>query len=193
MLTTVHLYRTLQLDVFVLCPITLASSRPGIQALAPSVMTLTFRWTRDQCDDFIPFLATVHLYRILQLAVFLFCPFTPTFSHLVDAEIQGILPSAPTLFFVRPGTSAATSSQLLPPCVCTEFFRLMSSFFIHVPLHPFALRTMLGSNTSFHLFRHCFCVRPGTIAAILFQFLPPCVCTEFFSLLSSSSVHLPLR
>jgi hypothetical protein len=39
----------------------------------------------------------------------------------------------------------------------------------------------------------CLCVRPRTSAAILSQFLPPCVCTAFLSLMSSSSAHLPVR
>jgi hypothetical protein len=35
-------------------------------------------------------------------------------------------------------------------------------------------------------------VRLGTIVAILFQFLPPCVCTAVFRSRSSSSVHAPV-
>jgi hypothetical protein len=46
-------------------------------------------------------------------------------------------------------------------------------------------------RTLCHLLRHCILDRPGTSAAISPQFLPPCVCTAFFSLLSSSSDHLP--
>jgi hypothetical protein len=50
---------------------------------------------------------------------------------------------------------------------------------------------MLGFKVSCHLVDHCFCVRPGTSAATAPQFLPPCTCTESFSLVSSSSAHLP--
>jgi hypothetical protein len=35
--------------------------------------------------------------------------------------------------------------------------------------------------------------RPGTSEAIAAQFLPPCVCTASYSLMSSSSDHVPIR
>jgi hypothetical protein len=44
-----------------------------------------------------------------------------------------------------------------------------------------------------HLLLHCILVRPGTSAAIAAQSLSPCVCTASFSLLFSSSAHLPIR
>jgi hypothetical protein len=52
---------------------------------------------------------------------------------------------------------------------------------------------MLGSKTLSHLSQHCCLVRPGNSATITGQFLPPCVFTESFSLMSSSSAHLPVR
>jgi hypothetical protein len=66
-----RLYRILQLDVFVFCPFTRTSSRPvdaGIQEILPSIITLHFRSTRNQRGNCGPILATVRLYRILQLA-----------------------------------------------------------------------------------------------------------------------------
>jgi hypothetical protein len=45
----------------------------------------------------------------------------------------------------------------------------------------------------FMCFLHSFRVRAGTSAAISTQSLSPCVCIAPFSLLSSSSVQLPLR
>jgi hypothetical protein len=92
--------------------------------------------------------------------------------------------------FVRPGTSAATASQLLPPYACTESFNFLSSSSNHLPASA-VVRSMLGSKRR-HLLRHCCFVRPGTSAATANQLLPPYACTESFSLLSSASVHLPL-
>jgi hypothetical protein len=69
---------------------------------------------------------------------------------------------------------------------------LRPSSSVHLPVRRFA-RGMLGFKASCHLSRHCFFVRPGTSAVIAAQFLPPCVCTESFSLMSSSSVHVPAR
>jgi hypothetical protein len=62
----------------------------------------------------------------------------------------------------------------------------------HLPACPPA-RSMLEFKTLFHLFQHCFFVRPGTSAAIAAQSLPLCVFTESFNFLSSSSDHLPAR
>jgi hypothetical protein len=93
---------------------------------------------------------------------------------------------------VRPGTIAAIATQSLPPCVCSASFSLLSSYFAHLSLRSFA-RSMLGSNAFFHLLQHCFAVRPGTNTAIATQSLPPCSCTESFSLSSSSCVHLHTR
>jgi hypothetical protein len=101
-LATMHLYRTLQLAVFICCPSTCASIRlvdAGIQDTSPSFITLSFRSTRNQRGNGIPILATVRFYRILQLAVFVFCPCTRSSSRQGDAGIQEIIPSAITLFF----------------------------------------------------------------------------------------------
>jgi hypothetical protein len=99
---TVRLHCTHQLAVFVLCPIARTSIRPadaGIQDTMPSVTTLIFRSTWYQCGNCTPILVTVHLYRILQLAVFVFCSFTRTSRRPVDARIQALMPSAITLTF----------------------------------------------------------------------------------------------
>jgi hypothetical protein len=192
---TVRLYSILQLAVFIFYPFTRTFIRPvdgGIQGMMPSCQILTSRSTRNQHGDCGPILATVRLYRILQFAVFVFSSFFPTPTRSVVATIQDILPSASTLFFVRPGTSAATAPRSLPPSVCTESFNLLSSTDVHSPLRPLA-RPTLGSRTSCHLFLHCIFVRPGTSAATAVQSLPPCVCSASFSLLSSSTVHLPVR
>jgi hypothetical protein len=101
-LVTVREYCILQLDVFVFCSYTRTSIRPGyagIQGLAPSVMALSFRSTRNQRGNCSPILATVRLYCILQLVVFIFCPYPNTFSRQADVGIQGIMPSVTTLFF----------------------------------------------------------------------------------------------
>jgi hypothetical protein len=97
-----YLYRILQLEVFVFCPWTRTSSRQGdagIQDLVPSLITLTFRSTRNQRGNCDPILVTVRLYRFLQLEVFVLCPFTRTSIRLVDAVLQGTMPSLITLIF----------------------------------------------------------------------------------------------
>jgi hypothetical protein len=99
---TVRLYRVLQLAVFIFCPFTRTSRRQsdaGSQGIMPSLATLYFRSTRNQCGNCSPILATVRLYRILQLTVFYWCPFTRTFIRSADAGIQGMMPSVATLYF----------------------------------------------------------------------------------------------
>jgi hypothetical protein len=55
-------------------------------------------------------------------------------------------------------------------------------------------RTVLQlGSMPFHLWLHCLSVRPGTSAAMTFQFFSPCVRTASFSLVTSSSDHLPAR
>jgi hypothetical protein len=101
-LPTVRLYRILQLAVFVFCPFTRTFIREidaGIQDIVPSSITLLFRSTGNQRGNCTPILATVRLYRILQLAVFVFCQFTRTSTHQADLGFQGIMPSVPALFF----------------------------------------------------------------------------------------------
>jgi hypothetical protein len=78
-LVTVRLYRMVQLNVFGSRPFTLAPTRPadaGSQGIMPSTLTLISRSTRNPSANCDPILATMRLYRILQLAVFVFCPFT---------------------------------------------------------------------------------------------------------------------
>jgi hypothetical protein len=147
------------------------------------------RCGRCNCD---PMLAKVRLHCILQLAVFIFCPLTGTPSRPINARIQGMLPSATTLYFRSTRTSAVIAAQSLPPCICTESFSLSSSSSVHLPARP-AVKAMLGFKASYHLFQHCFFVRPGTRSEMFFQFLPPCICTASFSLLSSTAIHVPLR
>jgi hypothetical protein len=99
-LATVPLYRILQFVVFVWCPFTRTFIRPvdaGIQGIMPSLKTLISRSTRHQRGNYDPVLVTVRLYRILQLAIFVFCPFTRVLTCPVDAGIQGSLPSVFTL------------------------------------------------------------------------------------------------
>jgi hypothetical protein len=74
-LAAVRLYRILQLDVFVFWPCTRTPRRlvdAGIQDIVPSVFTKKNRSTRNQRGNCSPILATVRLYRILQLDVFVF-------------------------------------------------------------------------------------------------------------------------
>jgi hypothetical protein len=64
----------------------------------PSPLTLRSRSTRNQRGNCTPILPTVRLYCILQLAVFVFCPFTRASRRcLVDAGIQDMMPSVFTL------------------------------------------------------------------------------------------------
>jgi hypothetical protein len=116
-----------------------------VRVFLPSFPTLFFRSIRNQRGNCDPTLVTVRLYRALQLADFVFSPFTLAFIRPGDTEIQDIMPSVATLFFVRPGIIAAIAAQSLPPCISTEFFSLRFSPFVHVPVFP-AVRAMLGSK-----------------------------------------------
>jgi hypothetical protein len=101
-LATVRFYRILQLEKFVVCPFTLASTRladAGSQDTVPSVMTTFHRSTWNKRCNCGPILATVRLNCILQRAVFDCRPFTLASSRSVDAGIQAILPSVITLQF----------------------------------------------------------------------------------------------
>jgi hypothetical protein len=68
-----------------------------VQMVGPPTNALFFRSIWDKRGNFIPILAAVPLYRIFQLAVFFSCPFTSTRKCLVDARIQGIMPSTRAL------------------------------------------------------------------------------------------------
>jgi hypothetical protein len=76
-------------------PHTPSSSRVDarIQGIMPSATTLVTRSTKNQRGNRTPILATVRLYRVLQLAVFVFCPFTRTSIRPVDVRIQDTAPS----------------------------------------------------------------------------------------------------
>jgi hypothetical protein len=96
-LATVRSYRILQLGVFVFFPCSrtsIYSVDAGIQFIVPSGVTLSSRSTRNQSGNCDPILATVRLYRIFQLDVFVFCPFTLAFIRQVDIWIKGLAPSA---------------------------------------------------------------------------------------------------
>jgi hypothetical protein len=64
----------------------------------PSATALIFRSTWNQRGNCLPILATMRLYRIFQLAVFVFCLFTRASTRPVDAIIQAIMPSLTALF-----------------------------------------------------------------------------------------------
>ena len=49
-----------------------------------------------------------------------------------------------------------------------------------------------GRRTFCHLCKHCTSVRLSKQLDIFFQFLPPCVSTDCFSISSSVLLHLPL-
>jgi hypothetical protein len=74
-------------------------SNAGFQDILLSAITLTFRSTRNQRGNCNPILAPVHLHRILQLDVFVFCPCTRASSRPVHVGIHDILPSLITLTF----------------------------------------------------------------------------------------------
>jgi hypothetical protein len=97
---TVRSYRMLQHVIFVFCPCTRASilsANVGIQCITLSGPARLFRSTRNQRGNSNPILATVRLYRILQLAVFVFCPSNLVSTRSVDDRIQGNLPPVTTL------------------------------------------------------------------------------------------------
>jgi hypothetical protein len=101
-IATVRMYCILQLAVFVFCPFTLVSIHPvnaGIQDIVPSIITLFFRSTWNHRCNYTPIIATVRWYCIFQLDIFAFCSFTCTPTGSVDAGIQAMIPSVPTLFF----------------------------------------------------------------------------------------------
>jgi hypothetical protein len=130
----------------------------GIQDILPPLTTPTSCSTWNQRGNCGPILYTVHLDRILQVV---HLPIRPAVKVML-----GFKASCHLLRYcccVRPGTSAAIAPQFLPSCVCTAAFSMLSSSSLHVPVRSFS-RSMLGSNASRHLHRHCVCVRPGTNA-----------------------------
>jgi hypothetical protein len=111
-------------------------------AVLPSAPALAFHSITNQRCNWTPILATVRLYRILQLAVCICCPGTRTFTRSFDAGIQVIVSSVITLIF------SSTRNQRGN---CTRI-SLLSWTAVHLPVH----RSILGSKASFHLLQHCF-------------------------------------
>jgi hypothetical protein len=221
-LATVRLHCIFQFADFLFClSDTRTFIRPvdaGMQDIHPSVIRLCFRSTLNQLGNCTPILATSRLCCILQLAVFDYCPFTRASSHQGDAGVLDFIPSALTL------TSRSTRDQRgdCDP-ICYVRFTALPLAGIRSCMFSFASSFLLSSDLSpaypscrdLHLrgdlhqqqqhedllqqcrvkkARYCILVRPGTSVAIARQFLPPCVCTASFSLLTSFSVHLiPVR
>jgi hypothetical protein len=117
-LVTVSLYCILQRTVFFCCPATRTSISTDIGSqdtlTPPSVPPLFFRSIRDQRGNCTPILATLRLYCIFQLAVFVFYTFTRTSIRSADVGIKDIMPSVTTL------TSHLTRNQrgnCIPICL----------------------------------------------------------------------------
>jgi hypothetical protein len=128
-----------------------------IRGFLPYFITLTYCSTRNLRSNCSPILANVHLYRIPLRDVFDCSPLTRTSTRSVDAEIQEIIPSCPTMLSTRPGTSAMIAPQFLSPCVCSVFPRLMSSSSVHQTVRAH-MPSMLGSKALRHMVFNCFCV-----------------------------------
>jgi hypothetical protein len=125
----------LQLAVFDGCPFTLActhSADAGIQDIVPSDATLISRSTRNQHGNGTPILATMRLYRLLQLAIFVFCPFTRTFIHPVDAGIQDIVPSLITLYLRSTRNEHGNCGPILATVCLNRIYSLLSSSAVHL-------------------------------------------------------------
>jgi hypothetical protein len=137
----------------------------------PSLPALFFRSTWIQRGNYTPILVTVRLYCILQLAVFVFCPWTSTCNRPVDAGTKDIVPSATTL--------TATVTSLLLSITAEWKGELYCGLTLALDYAP---RLTICYDTVF-----------AFDPAIATQFLPPCVCAASFSLLSSSSIHAPSR
>jgi hypothetical protein len=89
----------------------------GFQSIMPSGRPLFLRSTWNQRGYSTPILATVHLYRVLQLGVFVFCPFTVRSAVKAMLGFKESCHLFQHCFCVRPGTSAATATQSLSLCV----------------------------------------------------------------------------
>jgi hypothetical protein len=82
-------------------------------------------------------ITTVHLYRILQLCVFVFYSFTRTPTRSDDFGLQNLMPSLNTPFFCSTlDYNAAILCQFLPSCVCAASFNLSSSTAVHSFVRP---------------------------------------------------------
>jgi hypothetical protein len=107
----------------------------------PSVIRLLCRSTWNQRGNCGPILDTVHSYRILQLSHFVFCSCTRTRTsiRLVDAGIQGIMPSAITLCL------RSTKNQRGN---CTPILSIVSLYCILQPVFFFCCSDSLASSHS---------------------------------------------
>jgi hypothetical protein len=135
---TLRPYLMLQLTVFDGCPFTLACTRSvgtGIQGNLPSVRTLFSRSTRYHQGNCGPIFVTLLLYRIFQLAVLVFYPFTRTPSRQGDAGIQGIVPSAVTLICGSTRPNLCHRAFVAHPSACC--LRLL---FIYLFVHSLGRR-----------------------------------------------------
>jgi hypothetical protein len=101
-------------------------------------------------------------------------------------------PSVTTLSSRSSQNQRGNCDRILAPCLCIAFFSLLSSSLSHLPVRP-PVSLMLRFKAPCQRFLHCIFVRPGTRADIAPHFLPLCVCTASFSLLSSTAVQLPVR
>jgi hypothetical protein len=121
--------------------------------VSPSTTTLHFRSTRDQYGNFLPIFATVHLYRILQLAVFIFCPFTQTTIRSAGVWIQDILPSIRTL---HSRSSRYQRGNCSPILAAVRSYRILQlAVFDCCPFSlPSSASAMRGSKIFCHLSRH---------------------------------------
>jgi hypothetical protein len=86
---------------------------------------------------------------------------------------------------VLPGRSLLINAHLLP-YMRYAWINVISSSSVHLSF------LMSGFRWLCHLSLHCFPIRPLKCLAISDQFLGPFIVTNFVSLSSSSSVHMPL-
>jgi hypothetical protein len=140
-----------------------------------------FRSIWKQRGNFNSIHAAVPLYRMLQLVVFVSCPFTSKLIRPVGSRIQVIMPSTRTLSFRSIRHHCGNFIPIIAAVHSYRIFQLV--IFIGGPFTGArSRRARIQGNM------HCFFVRLGTIiAAIPVQFLPPCICTASFSLPSSST------
>jgi hypothetical protein len=155
-LATVRLYCILQLPVFLFCPFThtlIHSVDGGIQDTVPSTLTLVCRSTRNQHGNYTPCIATVRFYCIIQLVVFVFCPFSRSSSHLVDTGIQERIPSMPALYWLSTWNQCGNCIPILAKVrYCIHQFGVV--IFCPSTRTLFA-RLTFGSKPSYHLRLHC--------------------------------------
>jgi hypothetical protein len=115
----------------------------------PSCRTLFARSTWNKCGNSDPIILTARQYHIVQLAVFVFCPFTLASSRSADARIQ-FLPSMTTLCFRSTRSEQGNRDPILVTLRFYRILQLADSSSPHLPVCPFT-RSMMGSKTSCHL------------------------------------------